>query len=207
MKTRLYLIRHGETLWNIEHRYQGITDINLSDIGLKQAELLGKRFKGRHIDIIYSSPLARARQTAKFISDATNIPVQNNESFREIDFGEWEGNSIEELTQKYGEKFTNYFKEPFKYSFPGEGSFDNVIKRVKEGYDKLLNENEGKTIVIVSHGAVLRVLITYIMNFEQSFYKKTWLNNTSITTIDIRDGIPTLLTLNDKAHLENGVYL
>ena len=201
--TRFYFIRHGETQWNVEKRYQGHTDIPLSETGLKQGELLGKRFKNIPVDYVYASPLIRAVETAKFVAEATNNELNTIDSFKEINFGEWEGHTVNELKQKYKDSYINFLKEPFKYGFPGEGSFDNVAKRVMEGIDQLLKAHEGKNIVVVSHGGILKIAIMYLMEMDGSFYRKLWLDNTSITTIDFRNNEKFLITYNDKAHLEN----
>lgn len=201
-KTRFYLIRHGETVWNKEKRYQGWTDIELSENGQLQAELLGKRFQNLKIDAVYSSPLKRALETAQPVADAAGLSVVADEHFKEINFGLWEGGTVEQLTKKYGKEFSDFFESPFEYPFPGEGSFVHVAKRSMEGFQLLLKKHEGQSIVIVSHGGLLRVLMITLMGMDISFYRKTWLNNTSITTIDMIDENPLLYTLNDSAHME-----
>lgn len=203
MKTRFYLIRHGETEWNKQRIYQGWTDIELSETGKQQAELLGNRFQKLDLDAIYVSPLKRAIATAEPIAEAKGIELVLDEHFKEINFGEWEGNSVPQLTEKYGEPFQKFYDNPFLHTFPGEGSFDRVIERSVKGFELLLEKHKGQTVGIVSHGGLLRVLIMTLMGMDTSFYRKTWLSNTSITTIDVlEDGLPLLLTLNDKAHLE-----
>lgn len=205
MKTRFYLIRHGETDWNKQGIYQGWTDIELSDHGKRQAMLLGERFQNKALDAIYVSPLKRAIATAEPVARVKEIPIQLDEHFKEINFGEWEGSSVPQLREKYGESFQNFFDNPFAHSFPGEGSFESVKKRSVEGFEALLEKHKGQTVAIVSHGGLLRVLIMTLMGMDHSFYRKTWINNTAITTIDILDnGKRILLTLNDNAHLEFG---
>lgn len=205
MKTRFYLIRHGETEWNKQGIYQGWTDIELSEEGKQQAKLLGERFRHIELDAIYVSPLKRAIATAEPVAKVKGIPVILDEHFKEINFGEWEGSSVPQLTEKYGEPFSNFFEDPFAHPFPGEGSFENVKNRSIAGFEGLLQKHKGQTVGIVSHGGLLRVLIMTLMGMDTSFYRKTWLNNTSITTIDIMEnGKRILLTLNDKAHLEFG---
>ncbi len=203
MKTRFYLIRHGETDWNKQGIYQGWTDIELSQEGKRQAELLGKRFQNLPLNAIYVSPLKRAIATAEPVAKAKGISVQLDSHFKEINFGEWEGSSVPQLTEKYGEPFTNFFNDPFSHEFPGEGSFDKVRQRSVEGFELLLEKHKGQSVGIISHGGLLRVLIMTIMGMDNSFYRKTWLTNTSITIIDVMEnGSKLLLTLNDKAHLE-----
>lgn len=205
MKTRFYFIRHGETAWNKKGIYQGWTDIELSEEGLMQAELLGKRFRHLHVDAVYSSPLKRAMATARPVAETAGVTVIADEHFKEINFGEWEGHSVPELSEKYGAAFQNFFDDPFSYPFPGEGSFDKVSKRALEGYYRLLEKHRGQSVAVISHGGLLRVLIMGIVGMDNSFYRKTWLSNTALSVVDVTEDNKTLLfTLNDKAHLEMG---
>ena len=197
---RLYFMRHGETVWNTERRYQGMTDIELSEEGLRQAECAAKRFKNIKIDKIYASPLKRAMKTAEKIAAEKGLEIISEDDFREIHFGEWEGKTVPELTEKYGESYTNFIREPHKYGFPGEGSVENVINRIKPGIDRLIAEDEGN-VLIVSHGGIIRLMIMYIMGLDSSWFTKMWINNTGVSIVEIKDGRKLLLTLNDSAHL------
>ncbi len=110
---------------------------------------------------------------------------------------------VKQLTEKYGKSYTDFYERPFSNTFPGEGSFEIVKERSVEGFYQLLEKHRGQSVAIVSHGGVLRVLIMALMDMDETFYKKMWLSNTSITTIDVSEnGKMVLLTLNDFAHLE-----
>ena len=197
---RLYFMRHGETVWNTERRYQGMTDIELSEEGLRQAECAAKRFKNIKIDKIYASPLKRAMKTAEKIAAEKGLEIISEDNFREIHFGEWEGKTVPELTEKYGESYTNFIREPHKYGFPGEGSVENVINRIKPGIDRLIAEDEGN-VLIVSHGGIIRLMIMYIMGLDSSWFTKMWINNPGVSIVEIKNDRRLLLTLNDSAHL------
>ncbi|MBU5464570.1 histidine phosphatase family protein [Anaerotignum sp. MSJ-24] len=197
---RLYFMRHGETVWNTERRYQGMTDIELSEEGLRQAECAAKRFKNIKIDKIYASPLKRAMKTAEKIAAEKGLEIISEDDFREIHFGEWEGKTVPELTEKYGESYTNFIREPHKYGFPGEGSVENVINRIKPGIDRLIAEEKGN-VLIVSHGGIIRLMIMYIMGLDSSWFTKMWINNTGVSIVEIKNDRRLLLTLNDSAHL------
>lgn len=202
-KTRLYLIRHGETSWNKEGRYQGWTDIALSEDGVEQASLLAKRFDYLPLDAIYVSPLGRAIATAEPIAKVKNLPIIVDNHFKEINFGEWEGHTIAELTEKFGKPYLDFFGDPFNYPMPGEGSFRNVAKRAMVGVEILLEKHKGERIAIVSHGGLLRVLLVELLGMDLTMYRSMWLTNTSISMVDISpEGKKVLMTLNDKAHLE-----
>lgn len=197
---RLYFMRHGETVWNTERRYQGMTDIELSEEGLRQAECAAKRFKNIKIDKIYASPLKRAMKTAEKIAAEKGLEIISEDDFREIHFGEWEGKTVPELTEKYGESYTNFIREPHKYGFPGEGSVENVINRIKPGIDRIIAEEKGN-VLIVSHGGIIRLMIMYIMGLDSSWFTKMWINNTGVSIVEIKNDRRLLLTLNDSAHL------
>lgn len=202
-KTRLYFIRHGITHWNIDGRYQGSTDIELSEDGINQAKALGNRFKNIDLDVIYASPLKRAYRTAEEVASATGKSIIKQDLFREINFGEWEGHNNKELEEKFGDAYATFTKDPMTAPMPGEGSFQIAMKRGLKGIEEILEEHKGKNIAIVSHGALLRVMMIGLMEFDNSMYFKTWLDNTSISIIDVHsNGSKVLLTLNDKAHLE-----
>ena len=202
-KTRFYLIRHGQTDWNQEGRYQGWTDIPLSEEGKRQAAALGERFRRLPLDALYVSPLKRAQQTAMPISEITGVPIRTEEHFKEINFGSWEGHTIAELEEKFPNEYRSFYLDPFSSVFPGEGSFQAVAKRAVEGFRELLEKHKGKTIAVVSHGGLLRVMLVSLLEMDTSFYRKTWMSNTSITTVDVLpDGKIMLFGLNDKAHLD-----
>ncbi|MEA4816499.1 MAG: histidine phosphatase family protein [Lachnospiraceae bacterium] len=201
--TKIYFVRHGETAWNIEARYQGITDIPLSEKGVAQSKLLSERFKKINLDKIYASPLSRAIATANAVAKPKNMNIELLDEFIEINFGEWEGKTIHELQSEYGETYMDFFNNPYATPFPGDGSFDIVEKRVCNGIKKIILENDDKNIMVVSHGGVLRLMVINILGLPKTMYKKLWLDNTSVTVIDSVNGELFLRTLNDKAHLEN----
>lgn len=202
---RLYLIRHGETEWNRARRFQGWTDIELSAEGEEQARLLGERFKKIKIDEIYASPLKRAVATAMPIAKVQGIDVITKESFKEINFGEWEGMTAPEISAKYGKDFDDFIVAPEKGVFPGDISFDKVTDRIKAGFEEVLEGKKDKNIVIVSHGGIIRLMIKYLLNFDCEWYNKTWIDNTSISLVEIRKHGTLMRVLNDSSHLNNGI--
>lgn len=201
--TRIYFIRHGETDWNSAGRYQGWTNIPLNDSGREQARLLAERFQDVPLDAIYTSPLDRAYDTAKAVAEKKDMKAIPDEHFKEINFGQWEGGTVQELGDKYGREFLDFFKEPHKYPMPGEGSFQNAENRVLTGINTILQKHENENVMIVSHGGLLRIAIIALMGMDGSFYRKTWLNNTSVSIIDFKKNSKILLTLNDFSHIKN----
>ena len=113
---RFIFVRHGETEWNVTGRYQGQTDVPLSEKGRAQAEALGKRFADIHVDEVYSSPLKRAYDTARAIAEPKGLPIHKVDGIKELNFGEWDGLTKEQLTEQFGEAFVKYRIEPSSYN-------------------------------------------------------------------------------------------
>lgn len=203
MVKRLFLVRHGQTPWNAERRYQGITDIPLSEEGIRQARLLAEEFKNTHIDVIYSSPLQRAYDTAKEIAKIKNMDIIVENSFIEIDYGHWEGKTIQELSEMHGDYHLKVLKHAGddRYPFPGEGSFKNALNRIIPDLDRIMKEDEGKSVMIVAHGGILKLITIYLLGLDVGFYPRFWMDNTGINIFDERFGELTLIRLNDKTHL------
>lgn len=200
--TKLYFVRHGETVWNKAGRYQGWTDIPLSEEGLWQAECLAKRFQDIPIDAIYTSSLQRAYETARPVAEQKGMKPIVDDSFKEINFGEWEGHTIPELREKLGEPYIQFFNDPFAHTFPGDGSFQNVTKRIQCGLDAIFSEYKDKNVLVISHGGIVRLAIMHLMEMDNSFYRKLWIDNTGISILELSDEAKLLRSLNDVAHLD-----
>ncbi|MGF7185780.1 alpha-ribazole phosphatase [Desulfitispora alkaliphila] len=200
-KTELYLIRHGETEWNIAQRYQGHTDVGLSDVGREQTQLVAKRLKEQGVDIVYSSDLVRAHDTAKQIGLETGAEVIVNSDLRELNFGEWEGKTFTEIQNEYGDLVERWYRDPVNLLIPGGEKFTDLRQRSSDFVGKILEDNKGKRIAVVSHGGTIRTIIcglldislTKIWNFKQ--------DNTAINIFHIFDQCPVVVTLNDSNHL------
>jgi len=202
---KLYLIRHGETEWNTAKRFQGWSDIELDETGFEQARLLGERFRTIKVDEIYSSPLKRAVKTAEPIAAVNGIKVQTNDNFKEINFGRWEGLTREEIFRAYGSEFNDFITAPETHDFPGEKSFDIVTNRIKEGFHEVLDGKDGKSIAIVSHGGIIRLAIKYLLDIHEPWYNKTWVDNTSVTLMELNKTHNLLRVFNDSSHIRNGI--
>ncbi|MBW6411479.1 histidine phosphatase family protein [Clostridium weizhouense] len=199
--TTIFLTRHGETKWNTEKRLQGSKDSPLTDKGLNQARCLRDRVRDEKIDIIYSSPIKRALDTAKIIADPNNTPIVTCDELKEISFGDFEGTSVTELP-KIGE--SNLLEELFignreVKGINGETILD-VEKRVFKVLNDILEKEKGKTIMIVSHGMALKVIMSYFIEFESEI--KGVYGQASLTKIVKEDNKYNILFKNDKSHTE-----
>lgn len=203
MNTNIWLVRHGETEWNIAGRFQGCKDIPLTEVGLSQAKALKYRFNN-NFDAIYTSPLTRAIQTAKIISENSTIkPIIENE-IREIDFGEWEGLTINEIAKNYPEQFTAWKTDQKEGSLiGGDLSIKCASIRAKNAIIKIANNNPNKNIIIVAHGGIIKASLIGLFDWDMTMYHKILLGNTSISKIILDNALNArLVTLNDTNHLK-----
>ncbi|KAL7718317.1 Phosphoglycerate mutase [Entamoeba marina] len=199
--TKLLLIRHGETEWNLYGKIQGVTDVALSESGIEQARQVQQRINGT-FDVIYSSPLIRALYTANAISNHKH-EVKILEGLREIPFGNWEGRRFEDLE---GDPFYAKFKSG-EDGMPLGNGITTISKAAKDNsalLKKICKENEGKTIVIVSHGAWIKSAMLGLLDLHESWYHRFMLGNTGITTFVFKEDVPVLSCFNDTSHLPNG---
>ena len=201
---RFIFVRHGETEWNVTGRYQGQTDVPLSEKGRAQAEALGKRFADIHVDEVYSSPLKRAYDTARAIAEPKGLPIHKVDGIKELNFGEWDGLTKEQLTEQFGEAFVKYRIEPFHYPMAGEGTLNRAKLRVGAALEDIKEEfrHTDKTIVVVAHGGILKLAIFYLLDISSRLYRCIELDNTSLTSIDVEEDRCILRVLNDAHHLD-----
>ncbi len=200
--TRLYLIRHGETLWNIERRAQGIKNIELSQRGIAQGKLLAQRLKKQKIDIIYSSDLSRAYETASIIGKEIDKPVYTLPEIREMNFGDWEGLTMSEIKENYKDIYDSWKNTPHTAIIPGAETLIQVQERVMKGVHRIIKENKGKNIIMVSHGVAIKTIIFNLLDIDLSNYKKIRQDNTAINIIDFKKDYNVLVSLNDTCHLK-----
>ena len=201
MLTRLYLIRHGQSEWNILSKVQGQKDARLADLG-RNKQKIGKRLIDEDIDIIYSSDLSRALETAEIISSIINKPVIESREIREINFGLWEGLTLEEIQDKYAEEYLIWMKSPDKLTLEGAETLESLKNRVMPFVDKIITENKNKNIAIVSHSASLKIIILNLLGIGNGFYKNISLRNVSLSIVECRKYNNVLTLLNDTSHLK-----
>lgn len=161
---QLVLIRHGETDWNREGRWQGQADVPLNANGVEQSKQLAKELASRiQLDAIYSSDLLRARQTAEFLAQETGLQVYLDVRLKEIDQGKWQGLQVQEIQERYSEIFYSRLQDPWNVAPPGGETAMQVRQRVAEALDSIARQHIGATVAIVAHGFVLAVARTIIL--------------------------------------------
>ncbi len=160
--TKLFLIRHGETDWNLEGRYQGQSDILLNANGLLQAEKLAETLRTQHLDAIYSSDLTRARRTAEILARVSESPLHIDPRLREINQGQWEGMLFSEIRERYPELIAQRRTDPLSVTPPGGESIEQVRERVLEVLEAIATTHPVGEVAIVSHGLALAIIKVHL---------------------------------------------
>ena len=165
---RFFVIRHGETAWNVEGRFQGQKDTALNEKGLAQAATLGERLAGHSFEAVLTSPLDRAKKTAELAAskckfgEFTEIPA-----FTEINHGDWEGRLSTEVAEEWPELLRRWHTAPETVKMPGEGgeSLEDIARRAVSAVEAAAKKYKGD-VLLASHDAVIKVLLCYWLDFE-----------------------------------------
>ncbi len=157
-KTTLIFVRHGYSKANEQNIFAGVTDVPLTDIGKQQADLTAKFLSQYAIDVLYSSDLKRAMQTAQPIAEQTGLPIIPNEQLREMDLGEWEEVPFEAVVQQYPTEYELWVGNVDNAYAPGGESIAELRKRMAAAVGKIVAKHRGKTVCIVTHAEALRML-------------------------------------------------
>ena len=167
MNTIIYLTRHGQTEWNLERRLQGRGNSPLTEAGIERAKELRDRIKDIDIDYIYSSPIERALDTANIIKGEKNIEVITDNGVVEMCFGDYEGRKTDEVMAENPEwNIDRIMHGDVKLCAPNGEDLGSVRLRVSKSMDKIIEENRGKSILIVTHGITLKALMYYFKDQE-----------------------------------------
>jgi len=196
----LILVRHGETEWNAQRRYQGQSDTLLSELGRRQAELVAERLTGGKIDAVYASDLKRAWETAQIIVAKSGLQVISEPRLRELKFGVLEGLTFDEAQEQYPEMINAWLED---FNRPPEGG--ETIELFNARVVSLLNDLKAKydeqTVMLVAHGGPLSEILRVILGLSR---EKRWyleMENASLSEVSIAEDYVSLNRLNDTCHL------
>jgi broad specificity phosphatase PhoE len=157
--TELWLVRHGQTDWNIAGRYQGQADIPLNEAGIQQANQAATKLVGKTFSALYSSDLSRAYRTAKIISISVGLPVRIDQRLREINQGAWEGLNYKQVVARFSPKEELSIEDITNERAPGGESIYQVAERMKLAADDIAAQHNGDAVLVVSHGLAIATLI------------------------------------------------
>ncbi|MDD4769792.1 MAG: histidine phosphatase family protein [Eubacteriales bacterium] len=201
---RLLLIRHGETIWNRERRFQGVMDIPLSEKGRAEARQLAAFLGDKHLDGIYSSHLSRALDTAKAVASYHDLEVQVVAELSEINVGEWAGLGWDEIWEKWPELGRQWHACPPESPAPPGGEYyPDFQKRCMEALDKIAAAHaDTDQVAVVSHGGVIRAVMNKLLGLSWKTRGKFFVRNCSITPMRWQPGgLVAVEGFNDVCHM------
>jgi ribonuclease H / adenosylcobalamin/alpha-ribazole phosphatase len=197
------LLRHGQTPLSVQKRFAGQTDIGLTSLGEAQAAAAAARLAGARADVIVTSPLRRARDTASAVALATGAPVVVEDSFAEADFGDWDGLTFAEARERWPDEMAAWLAD-HGVPPPGGESFVTVAARVGLGLDRVLASYAGQTVVIVSHVTPIKILLTRALLAPLAALYRMHLDVACLSQVDwYPDGPAVVRSVNDTAHLRD----
>ena len=204
MKTRIFLIRHGETLWNREQRCQGFTDVELSDYGLEQAELVGNYLKQTaELSSVYSSDLCRAQKTAEAIAKKQGLQVISDPRLRELNQGEMEGKNLKDMLDRQPGFLEKWMAEPAELVMPGGESLQQLQARAWEAFSEIVARHKGQTLAIVSHNLCNTTILCKILDLHLNLFRRIKQSSTALNEIEFGQYGAVIMRLNDTHFLNS----
>jgi probable phosphoglycerate mutase len=200
--TRVFLIRHGATILSDEDRFAGATNVPLSDEGRQQARRLAVRLQGEQIAAVYTSPMIRTVETAQILAEPHGLMVEKREGLREISHGHWEQMTRHEVEEKFPDEASEWEKDPYTFAPAGGESGLAVTARALPTLIDLVRANPGGTILVVSHKATIRLLLSSLLGFDPRRYRDNLDQSpAALNIVDFKDPARARLTLfNDTSH-------
>lgn len=200
--TRVFAIRHGQTAWNASGRIQGHTDIGLDETGLWQAARMAEALADEPLAAIYSSDLVRAHATALALSAATGVPVQTNVDLRERAFGEFEGETFDDLQRRWPEAIQRWLRREPDFEPGGGESLVAFSRRCLTAASRLALLHPGLAIALVAHGGVLDCLYRAAVGVELDAPRSWQLGNATVNRLLFNGERFTVVGWDDAAHLQ-----
>ena len=187
MGTHLYVVRHGETVWNTEDKMQGVKDSPLTEKGKEHALLLGRKLKELNagFSMLYSSDLGRAYETSKLINNEFSLDINRDERLRERNMGIFEGHSWDYVREQYPEEFSCLVSEDDSYMIPGGESRKNYRERVISFMDHVAVTHEGESILAVTHRGFINFFLRIILNIPLNARSGLRINNASLSVFTL----------------------
>jgi alpha-ribazole phosphatase len=199
---KLFLIRHGQTLWNLEGKYQGDRDIELTGLGIRQAGLAQEYLRDVDYASIYSSPLKRAVVTAEIINAGRDKKIIIRNDLKEIDFGRWEGLTFDQINTRYHKDYQAWLEDPYANAPTGGEDFTNLVSRTSQEINRIVAENkEGSEVMICTHGGVIVALLVWWLKVPPERWRSLIQYQGAINIVVIHQGFPYISQINYNGHL------
>lgn len=199
--TTVFFIRHGQTEWNKALRYQGHSDIALTDEGLRQAELVAARLAHEPFSAIYSSDLSRARITAEMVAQKHGLSVETMPDFREVKFGKWEGLYYNQIHDGWPAEMDKFFLQPGQVMIPDGETFHEVKTRTDRALAKIKARHDGQCVAVVTHGGAIRTMLCSALGISLDLLWCFRQDNTAVNIVEYESKYNILRLVNDANHL------
>jgi probable phosphoglycerate mutase len=199
--TELILLRHGETDWNREFRFQGHVDVGLNAVGLEQARRLAERLAGEKAHSVYASDLMRARQTAQPVAQQLGLRSITDPALREQSFGQVDGMRVEDIQKQHPQAWAAWLQFQEDYGMPGGETTRQFHTRVMDAVYRLVSAHHGETLVVVTHGGVLDMIYRSARSLGLSGPRQSDIPNAGLNRVRVRDGRIDILAWADTTHL------
>jgi probable phosphoglycerate mutase len=198
----VFLVRHGATVLSAEDRFAGATDVELSDIGREQTRRLAVRLSRERVTRVFASPLGRTMETARILAEPHGLEVETRDGLREISHGRWERLTRQEVEQQFPDEAAEWERDPYTFAPMGGESGLAVTARALPVLIEIVREHAGETILIVSHKATIRLLLSSLLGFDARRYRDNLdLKPASLNIVDFKDPTRARLALfNDTSH-------
>lgn len=205
MNTRILLVRHGATELSAEDRFAGATDVLLSSEGETQATCLSKRLASVSLAAIYASPMRRTMRTAELLAGPHSLPVTADDALREINHGRWEQHTRAEVEKAFPEEYHAWEDDPFTFAPVGGETGLSVLARALPAVRAMVQRHQGKTVLVVSHKATVRLLLGSFLGFDLRGYRdRLDQKPCCLNVVDFKDATRARLMLyNDVSHYED----
>lgn len=200
--TRIFLVRHGATQLSAEDRFAGVVNVELSPEGIVQAERLAERLADDAITAVYCSPMARTVHTATILAKPHHLPLMQRDELREINHGHWEGMHRADVDTQFPEEYAAWEEDPFTFAPQGGEAGVNVIARALPVIREIILQHRGQNVLVVSHKATLRLLISILLGFDARGYRDRLDQSPAcLNVLDFKDPVRARLMLfNDVSH-------
>ncbi len=199
---KIYLVRHGATIWNAEQRIQGHTDVPLNETGLEQSRRIAQRLKDQKIDAVWSSDLTRARVTAEILAEPHGLTVNTTPLLRERRFGDWEGLTQEEIVARGDRQLLDAYRAAVVADLPPNAeSMQSVWNRLSQALKEIIHLHAEGQVVVVGHGGSLRVILCQAMRAPMECVRHIWLDNACLSLVEFNGDRSWVRLMNDTSHL------
>ena len=202
---RLILVRHGQTEWNAGGRYQGQSNVALSETGRKQAISLAERFPVNALDAIYASDLDRAKETAECVGQKLGVAVRMESAFRELSFGDWEGLTYQEISSRWPEEADKLFTAPDELVIPNGETFQELQKRALDKIHLLYEKHIDQTVAIFAHGAINKTILAGLMHIPLHYLWSLRQDNTAVNILRLDGRYVSVELINSTSHLGDDI--